>query len=144
MHIPEAIQQRGSGFPSPVEVGAARDKEPSPRGLEIGAIVWGIQNVGRAVEFWSAALDYVVKYYAEDDFAILLPKEGNGVQLSITKVTSPKARRHHMDLFADNPQREVARLLALGATRKPWNYEADADYVVLNDPDGNPFCVVQK
>jgi len=31
----------------------------------------------------------------------------------------------------------------LGARRKPWNYEQDADYVVLEDPDGNPFCVIQ-
>ena len=38
---------------------------------------------------------------------------------------------------------EVERLLRLGATRKDWNYEPDADYVVLQDPDGNPFCVVQ-
>ena len=64
--------------------------------------------------------------------------------MSISKVTSDKAKRHHMDLFADNQQAEVERLLALGATKKPWNYEPDADYVVLNDPDGNPFCVVQK
>lgn len=49
-----------------------------------------------------------------------------------------------MDLFSDNQKEEVERLLALGATRKKWDYEPDADYVVLEDPDGNPFCVVQK
>lgn len=41
-------------------------------------------------------------------------------------------------------QAEVTRLLALGATRMDWDYPPDADYVVLQDPDGNPFCVVQK
>ena len=44
-----------------------------------------------------------------------------------------------MDLFTDDQTGEVERLLKLGATRKVWNYEADADYVVLADPDGNPF-----
>ncbi len=39
---------------------------------------------------------------------------------------------------------EVKRLLALGATRTEWRYEPYADYVVLLDPDGIPFCVVQK
>ena len=39
---------------------------------------------------------------------------------------------------------EAERLLALGAKRKPWRYEPGADYTVLTDPDGNPFCVVQK
>ena len=111
--------------------------------LEIGAVVWGVKDVERAVEFWSAALDYEVKYHAPDDFAILLPRKGDGVQLSISKVTSDKAKRHHLDLFAEDQQAEVERLLSLGATRKEWDYPSDADYVVLQDPDGNPFCVVQ-
>ena len=112
--------------------------------LEIGAIVWGVQDVARAVGFWSAALDYKLKYPMQEDFAILVPKSGTGFQLSINRVTSPKARRHHMDLFADDREAEVERLLSLGASRKPWNYEPGADYVVLTDPDGNPFCVIQK
>ena len=111
--------------------------------LEIGAVVWGVKDVERAVAFWSAALDYMVKYHSLDDFAILKPKSGNGVQLSISKVTSEKAKRHHLDLFAADQKAEVDRLIALGATRKKWNYPPDADYVVLQDPDGNPFCVVQ-
>ncbi|HJB60417.1 MAG TPA: hypothetical protein IAA38_02005 [Candidatus Ruminococcus gallistercoris] len=39
---------------------------------------------------------------------------------------------------------EVKRLIGLGATRKEWMYPPEADYVVLQDPDGNPFCVVQR
>jgi hypothetical protein len=37
----------------------------------------------------------------------------------------------------------VQRLLELGATRYPWRYPPDADYIVLEDPDGNLFCVIQ-
>ena len=111
--------------------------------LSIGSIVWGVRDVRRAVEFWTAALDYQLMYPASEDWAILIPKAGEGIQLSISRISSPKAKRHHIDLFTDNQQEEVERLLSLGATRKEWNYEPDADYVVLNDPDGNPFCVVQ-
>ena len=111
--------------------------------LEIGSIVWGVKDVNRAIEFWSQALNYKLKYPAEEDWAILVPKEGEGIQMSITKITSEKAKRHHIDLFADDQQKEVERLLSIGATRKQWIYPDDADYVVLNDPDGNPFCVVQ-
>ena len=110
--------------------------------IEIGAIVWGVTDIPRAAAFWCAALDYELKRQ-DVDFAILLPRSGTGMQLSLAKITSPKARRHHMDLFADDRDAEVERLLRLGATRKDWNYEPDADYVVLQDPDGNPFCVVQ-
>ncbi len=42
------------------------------------------------------------------------------------------------------PEAEVDRLLGLGATRVDWRYPAGADYVVLADPDGNTFCVVEK
>ena len=112
--------------------------------IEIGSIVWGVKDVERAVAFWTAALDYELKVPASDDWAMLTPKTGNGIQLSISKISSPKAKRHHMDLFADDREEEVERLISLGATRKEWNYEPGADYVVLNDPDGNPFCVVQK
>lgn len=112
--------------------------------LEIGAVVWGVSDVLRAVDFWSAALNYKLKYPASQDWAILIPKDGNGVQISLNKVSSPKARRHHIDLFTQDCEAEVERLTALGAVRRPWKYEPGADYVVLQDPDGNPFCVVQR
>ena len=112
--------------------------------LEIGAVVWGVKDISRAAEFWSHALNYKLKYPASDDWAVLIPVDGCGIQLSLSKVSSQKARRHHIDLFTDNLRAEEARLLTLGATRKEWMYPADADYVVLQDPDGNPFCVVQR
>ncbi len=50
----------------------------------------------------------------------------------------------HLDLYTDDQPRDVERLLALGATRphEP-NRPSDADYVILADPEGNRFCVVE-
>ena len=112
--------------------------------IEIGSVVWGVTDIRRAVEFWTQALDYVEKGESSEDWAMLVPKSGPGIQLSLSLVSSPKARRHHLDLFADDQTAEVDRLISLGAVRKAWRYPEDADYVVLMDPDGNPFCVVQK
>ena len=112
--------------------------------MEIGSIVWGVKNIDRAVAFWSNALRYRLKYPASQDWAILIPKNGKGIQMSLNLVTSDKAKRHHIDLFTSRQQEEVERLLALGATKAPWQYPPGADYVVLHDPDGNPFCVVQS
>ena len=111
--------------------------------LEIGAIVWGVRDLHRGIKFWSEALNYKLSREPDVDFAILIPKEGEGIQLSLNAaVNSVKPRRHHIDLFTTDQAKEVERLLRLGATRVHWNYEPGADYVVLADPDGNTFCVV--
>ncbi|GGM12985.1 VOC family protein [Deinococcus aerophilus] len=114
--------------------------------LRVGSIVWGVEDVARGVAFWRAALDCVPREAPEADWAVLLPREGHGVQLALKRVTSQAAshRRHHLDLYAADQAAEVARLMALGARRVEWRYEPDADYVVLTGPDGNRFCVIQK
>ncbi|WP_027481823.1 VOC family protein [Deinococcus pimensis] len=114
--------------------------------LRIGSIVWGVRDVRRAVEFWTGALDYVPREEPQDDWAVLIPRSGSGVQLALKLVTSEASthRRHHLDLYAADGEEEVARLLALGARRVEWRYGEGADYVVLADPDGNRFCVVEK
>lgn len=113
--------------------------------VRIGSIVWGVTDIAKAVDFWTAALDYELRYEASEDWASLRPRSGEGVRLSLKLVTSDEARRHHLDLFAETQGAEVQRLIDLGAFPvEDWDYEDDADYVVLEDPDGNPFCVVQS
>lgn len=107
------------------------------------AIVWGVADLARAIDFWSAALDYKLKYPPSEDWAILIPKQGEGTQFSLNRVSSPKARRHHLDLFSTSVEEDIVRLLALGAKRVDWRYEEGADYTVLEDPDGNRFCLIE-
>ena len=115
--------------------------------LSVGSIVWGVRDIPAAVEFWCAALDYVPRSAPEPDWATLLSKSGDGVQLALMLVTSDARthQRHHLDLYADDQDAEIERLVELGAKHVvDWEYEDDADYVVLEDPDGNRFCVVDK
>ena len=56
---------------------------------------------------------------------------------------SGKRSRLHLDLYTNDQEGEVRRLVKIGATRYPWRYTPGDDYVVLEDPDGNLFCVVQ-
>ncbi|QNL47834.1 VOC family protein [Olivibacter sp. SDN3] len=113
-------------------------------GLNILSVVWGVKNLQTAIDFWSKALDYELKRTPDEDFAILTPKNRSGIQLSLKLTKSAKPQRHHIDLITDNQPAEVERLIKLGARKlTEWNYEQDADYVVLHDSDGNSFCVVQ-
>jgi catechol 2,3-dioxygenase-like lactoylglutathione lyase family enzyme len=114
--------------------------------LEIGSVVWSVRDLPAAVRFWCGALDYDVASEPDVDWAILVPRDRSGLQLSIKLVASePLPRqRHHLDLFTDDQAAEVERLIGLGAATVDWDYEPDADYVVLADPDGNRFCVIDN
>lgn len=76
--------------------------------LKMGAVVWGVRDIPRAVRFWSGALHYKLREPASEDWAVILPIEGEGMQLSLSQVASPHARRHHIDPFADRMEQEVA------------------------------------
>ncbi|HEX6417200.1 MAG TPA: VOC family protein [Acidimicrobiales bacterium] len=61
------------------------------------------------------------------------------------KVPEPKAakNRMHVDLVADDREKEVARLVELGATRGADHDEYGMRWTVMADPEGNEFCVAQ-
>jgi len=113
--------------------------------LRIGSIVLRVDDLQRQTEFWEAALEYVRRDVQSDDFMLLRPRDGVGPSLSLDQVPSTVQvpPRIHLDLFTENQADEVARLKALGATEVHWDKRPpDADYVILADPEGNRFCVV--
>lgn len=96
--------------------------------------------------FWQAALGYVPKAPAQDGWVILTDPTGRGPNISLDRVEQPpplgEVSRMHLDLYTDDGAAEVERLLALGATRYEREARPEDDFVVLVDPDGNRFCVV--
>ena len=114
--------------------------------LRVGSIVLTVSNVPVATSFWAAALDLAPREQPEPDWVVLAPRDGEGPNLSLSRGDSrPTYFPHlHLDLYTDDQAGEVERLLGLGATRvDDWPYPAEEhDFVVLQDPDGNRFCVV--
>ena len=110
----------------------------------------GADEVDRAVTFWSAVLGYQPVRFpdADNEFTILVPPSGEGTRIALQRSeTGPEAHpRVHLDLVVDDAAEqadEIERLVRLGATRVPWDsYPTDPDFVVLADPEGNRFCVV--
>lgn len=113
--------------------------------LAIGTTVLGVQDVARATAFWCDALGYVPREDGDDTWVVLIPHSGGGARLALMLSETPVQEhpRIHLDLYADNQEAEVARLLDLGASTVGWDlYPEDSDFIVLADPDGNRFCVV--
>lgn len=113
--------------------------------IRIGSIVIRVDDLERQTAFWTAALDYVPREEDGDDFALLRPRSGIGPNLSLDTMRSSVQipPRIHLDLYADDQAGEVRRLVDLGATEVDWDRRPpDADYVILADPEGNRFCVI--
>lgn len=112
--------------------------------IRVGSIVLRVDDLQRQSEFWMAALDYQPRR-VDVDFVLLGPKDGVGPNLSLDRVPSVLQipPRIHLDLYAEDQAAEVVRLVGLGATEVHWDKRPpDADYVILADPEGNRFCVV--
>ena len=113
--------------------------------IRVGSIVIRVDDLQRQTEFWTAALDYVPRDDDSDDFRLLRPRDGAGPNVSLDRVRSTLQipPRIHLDLYADDQAAEVERLKALGATEVQWDKRPpDADYIILADPEGNRFCVI--
>jgi catechol 2,3-dioxygenase-like lactoylglutathione lyase family enzyme len=118
--------------------------------IRLGTVVMGAEDVARAVEFWSHALGYEVVSFpdSDNDFTILRPPSGSGARIGLQRsATRPREHpRVHLDLIVDDAAEQTAeihRLLELGATAVEWDmYPPDPDFVVLADPAGNRFCIV--
>jgi predicted enzyme related to lactoylglutathione lyase len=114
-------------------------------GLRIGNIVLRVDDIEREAAFWEAALGYARSPNSSDDWMLLRPADGSGPNLALDlHAASPRVPpRIHLDLYAADQAAEVARLLDLGATEVHWDRRPpDADYMILADPEGNRFCVV--
>ena len=114
--------------------------------LRIGSIVLRVDDLQRQTEFWQAAVGYVRRDEGKsNDFVLLAPFDGAGPHLSLDQLRSSLQvpPRLHLDLYTEDQASEVERLLALGASEVHWDKRPpDADYVILADPEGNRFCVV--
>jgi hypothetical protein len=99
----------------------------------------------KMLAFWKEALHYVPIEPAKGGWVILRDPEGGNPNVSLNKVSTKRRGRNrlHLDLYTDNREAEVNRLLRIGAKRHRQTYDPEDDFRVLEDPDGNLFCVVQ-
>jgi hypothetical protein len=125
----------------------------------LGDIVFDCHHPASLARFWAAVLDgYDVAPYDEDELArlrlagvddpeddptVLVESEGSAVRLWFQRVPEPKTvkNRVHLDLRCDDADREVARLVALGARLADAQHAAGP--LLLHDPEGNELCLLR-
>jgi catechol 2,3-dioxygenase-like lactoylglutathione lyase family enzyme len=130
-------------------VHALPQQRPARR-VRVGSIVIRCSRFDEMRVFWQAALGYVPREAPQDGWVVLTDPTGTGPNISLERVETSIAPAPnelsaiHLDLYAEDQQADVERLVALGATRYAHETPDDADFVVLVDPDGYRFCVVEK
>ncbi|MFG3603196.1 VOC family protein [Micromonospora chersina] len=101
----------------------------------------------RLAEFWSGVLGRELVDDPQDGVA-LLPDDEAAFRIRFLPTGSAKVgqNRAHFDLTStslEDQRQTVARALELGARHIDVGQGPDADHVVLADPEGNEFCVIE-
>lgn len=114
--------------------------------MHLENIVLDAVDPGLVGRFWEAVLGGERLSEAPDGFETRVALPGGPViDLCVQPVPAPPSEplRLHLDLLGGDRQLElVDRFLGLGATRLDIS-QGEVPWVVLADPEGNPFCVME-
>ncbi|MYS38784.1 hypothetical protein K388_01221 [Streptomyces sp. KhCrAH-43] len=110
---------------------------------QLSAIGFHATDPAALARFWAELLNR-----ERADAVTVLPPDGTGFALRFTASAAPKTRQNqaHFDLTSATPeaqQETVARALALGARHIDIGQTPEEGHIVLADPDGNEFCVIE-
>ena len=96
--------------------------------------------------FWSQLLGLEIKgHFGSSDYLTMLSRPGDdAVALAFQRVPEPKTvkNRAHPDLEVRDLEAVTELAVSLGATLVSENTEDDYTWRVLQDPEGNEFCLM--
>jgi predicted enzyme related to lactoylglutathione lyase len=101
----------------------------------------------RLARFWASALHWKIDDESHDEIG-LVPTDDTRFRIEFPAVPEQKAgkNRIHLDLTStsiDDQRETVERLVELGARHIDIGQGPDDEHVVLADPEGNEFCVIE-
>ncbi|MFE9749405.1 VOC family protein [Saccharothrix saharensis] len=113
----------------------------------LAALRFGANDPLGLARFWAGVLGWEVTDSPQDGIA-LLPDDDTGFPIRFFASREPKTGQNqlHFDLTsasAEDQRRTVARALDLGARRVDIGQSPEETHVVLADPEGNEFCVIE-
>ena len=111
--------------------------------LSIATVTVDTTDPASLARWWADQLGGEVNDPFDGFFLIV---SGGPVQMAFGKVDDPTPgkNRIHVDLFADDLDAEVDRLLTAGAGLVERRGDESFRWVTMTDPDGNEFCVAAQ
>jgi catechol 2,3-dioxygenase-like lactoylglutathione lyase family enzyme len=112
----------------------------------LAALSWDAHDHRRLGRFWAGLLGWE-PVDDPDGGTALLPDDGTGFRIEFFPTQEPKTgpNRIHLDLTSNlEDQRQIVeRALDLGARHIDVGQLPEEEHVVLADPEGNEFCVIE-
>ena len=107
------------------------------------AIVMDVNDLETCGKFWSQVLGTDILF--QDERYLRLGHKGERPTLLLQRVPEPhrEKNRVHLDLDVPDLDAAVRRVQGLGGHKLRQLNEYDFQWVVMADPDGNEFCLVQ-
>ncbi|MGH3474625.1 MAG: VOC family protein [Aeromicrobium sp.] len=111
------------------------------------AVTFDANDPLHLAHFWAGVLNREMTQ-APGDVVTLLPRDDTGFHIDFAPTKEPKSGQNqmHFDLTSASPeeqQQTVARSLELGAHHIDIGQGPEEEQVVLADPEGNEFCVIE-
>ena len=109
---------------------------------------WGLtmdaNDVEALAKFWCDATDYKVVDSYYPILAVLAYDKPEYPRLLILQVPETKAAKNrlHMEFKTDDLKSEAERIVNLGATLVAEREFGETQWIVMQDPEGNEFCLV--
>ena len=114
--------------------------------VNLAALCFDANEPLLVARFWGGVLGWEMADDAEEGIA-LLPSDDTGFRLRFLPSQEEKTAQNymHFDLTSNlQPQQEtVERALRLGARHIDIGQRPDEGHMVLADPEGNEFCVIE-
>lgn len=116
--------------------------------IQINTLTVDCHDPGAVASFWAAALDWPILNDTGDEVMIAPFREPHPGAYPVLFMRNPDEKvvknRLHFDLAPDDQDAEVARLEGLGARRADIGQGSDVSWVVMEDVEGNHFCVLRS
>jgi predicted enzyme related to lactoylglutathione lyase len=111
------------------------------------ALAFDANDPLRLARFWAGVLGRELTDDG-DGVLTLAPSDETGFAIDFAPTMAPKVgpNQMHFDLTSsslEHQQETVARVLELGGRHLDIGQGPDVDHVVMSDPEGNEFCIIE-
>ena len=110
---------------------------------KLSEVVIDCRDCDLLAEFWAAILGGTPERESDEWVCVRTPAGATSVSFQRVPEEKVVKNRVHLDVLVDDLERAARHCVELGATRLTDRHSDPlGDFLVLQDPEGNEFCVV--